>query len=53
VDANVALIVALSLPSFDFVATLEALDASLSATIGKAQLHDNHTCLVLSSALSV
>jgi hypothetical protein len=52
VDANVALIVALSLPSFDFVATLEALDASLSATIGKAQLHDNHTCLVLSSTLS-
>lgn len=35
VDSNVAVVIALSLPSFDFRATVEALDASLKATIGK------------------
>ncbi len=38
-DANVAVIIGLSLPSFDFSAELEALDASLSASIGKVHFH--------------
>lgn len=47
VDANVVLKIELSLPSFDFRATVAALDASLHASIGKAQLNEYTVLLVV------
>lgn len=52
-NANIDLIVSLSLPSFDVSATLEVFDTSLSAAIGKCLLRQNEYIHPLSVTYSL